>query len=88
MLGRRANPWDAPRFASCRLQKPVSFDKSEYGGTFLSESSPGGSACLCGPPTGSVPVVPENRECKGDRAVASQIPVRQEIVPPGKTLSW
>ena len=62
MLGRRANPWDVPRFASCRLQKPVSFDKSEYGGTFLSESSPGGSACQCGPLTDCVLATPKKLE--------------------------
>jgi DNA invertase Pin-like site-specific DNA recombinase len=52
--------------------EPVSSDKSEYGRTFLSESSPGGSAYQCGPPTDCALATLKNCKCKGCHAVTSQ----------------
>ena len=69
-----------PSCANSRVRKAVSSDRNEHNATFRFGPSPRNSACQCGPPTGSVRVVPENRECKGSRAVACQVAVRQEIV--------
>src|ERR1700751_56072 len=88
MLGRKGKCLGVHHCANSRVRKAVTSDRNEHNATFRFGPSLRNSACQCGPPTGSVRVVPENRECKGGRTVASQTPVRQEVVPREQKLSF
>jgi len=70
--GTAPSPDPIPKTKRGHLHKSLDTpDRNEHNATFRFGPSPRNSACQCGPLTGSVRVVPENRECKGSRAVAS-----------------